>query len=116
MDKKSDLHYYPDGDILIIADNTSFRVHRNILKMASPNLLIKQEQQENDLASINIPNVSASIMDIALSIIYPRYFVMPTWTNVDELLCLASDYSINKIYVAGVTFLDQNFNKNPMYT
>ncbi|RIA86334.1 hypothetical protein C1645_779902 [Glomus cerebriforme] len=115
MSKKSVLHYYNDGDLLIFADNTSFRVHKSILKLAAPKLLQKQEQ-ENDLSSINVPDVSASIMDIALSIIYPRYFVMPTWANVDALLSLASIYTINKVYVAGVTFLDLNFKKNPMYT
>jgi hypothetical protein len=114
MSKRSDLHYYPDGDILIIADKTIFRIHKNILKMAAPTLL-NQEQQGNELPFINIPDVSSSVMDIAFSIIYPRYFVMPTWMNIDSLLFLATNYSINKIYVAGVTFLDQNFKKNPMY-
>ncbi|CAB4485295.1 uncharacterized protein OCT59_000463 [Rhizophagus irregularis] len=116
MSKRSDLHYYPDGDILIIVDNTIFRAHKIILKMAAPTLLNHEQQgnEGNELPFINIPDISASVMDIALSIIYPRYFIMPTWENIDSLLSLASNYVINKIYVAGVTFLYHNFKKNPL--
>jgi hypothetical protein len=116
MDKKSQLHYYQDGDILIYAEDTYFCVHKIILSMASPTLLSIIEQRENALPLINLPDISASTIEIALSIIYPRYFLMPTWNNVDALLQLASDYVINKIYVACVAFLDQNYKQNPMYT
>ncbi|CAI2169415.1 18738_t:CDS:1 [Funneliformis geosporum] len=112
--KNSDIHYHLNGDILIFAKDTCFCVHKIILEMASPALLDKLEEGY-DLPTINLPDENSSTIDIALSIIYPRHFIMPIWSNVEALLHFADKYTICKVYVAGIAFLDQNFKQKPEY-
>ncbi|CAG8618394.1 6045_t:CDS:2 [Ambispora gerdemannii] len=112
------IHYYEDGDIEIIIDNTLFRIHKPYLHNPlsdeyAENFAIQQEQQINCL-QIPLPNESADDFAILLSFLYPHIYFQISWENVGILLRLADKYFIPTVTKWCFKFIEENFQHRPL--
>src|SRR5581483_2740523 len=95
MSQKSSLHYYDDGDIILIVQDTTFCLHRNYLSMASKvfrDMFACATSSTNDLPRISITDTSSSAFENLLSFIYPQKFVMIMWDNIEEFCQIGDKY------------------------
>ncbi|CAG8811857.1 24462_t:CDS:2 [Dentiscutata erythropus] len=91
MSTKSTVHYYDDGDILIVVQDTTFRIHRNLIVLASK---IHRYQ-------------------FSKIFLYPHKFIAISWANISNFLQLADKYEINSVIEASKLFLETNFREQP---
>ncbi|CAG8562185.1 3838_t:CDS:2 [Dentiscutata heterogama] len=98
MSTKSTVHYYDDGDLLIVVQDTTFRIHRNIIVLSS---------------KVFRDMFSSSIFENLLSFLYPHKFIAITWANVSDFLQLADKYEIDSVIEASKLFLETYFREQP---
>ncbi|RHZ80539.1 hypothetical protein Glove_134g57 [Diversispora epigaea] len=129
MTQNSRIHYYSDGDILIIVNDTRFRLHRNIMGLASKifqdmfNCATPSPQNDYNNNGIydKIPEVTlegestALTFEDVISFIYPNTFIPIGWNNVSEFLRIADKYMMDSVLSASKTFLEREFRKKPLY-
>ncbi|CAG8645802.1 12143_t:CDS:1 [Acaulospora morrowiae] len=121
MSKKNLLHYYPDGDILIIVEDTMFCLHRNIMALASKFFQdmftcasASSDDNGSNLTGLTLEGESALTFENVLSHIYPNTYLPIDWKNVTEILRLADKYIMDSVVSAAKTFLEREFRKEPL--
>src|SRR6266511_4143328 len=120
-DKKSEIsseHYYEDGDILITVQNVTFRIHKNILSIAS--IVFRDmftcaiASSKEELPSITLTDTSSTIFENLLSYLYPHKFIPITWENIIEFCQLADKYEFVMVIEAADNFLKAHFQEKPL--
>ncbi|RIA87566.1 BTB/POZ domain-containing protein [Glomus cerebriforme] len=120
MSQKSSLHYYEDGDIILIVQDTVFCLHRNYLSMASKvfrdmfSCATSYTNELHELPRINITDTSSLAFENFLSFIYPQKFVSITWDNIEEFCQIGDKYEFNSVLEAAEKFLNPHFHENPL--
>ncbi|PKY45504.1 hypothetical protein RhiirA4_401320 [Rhizophagus irregularis] len=117
MTQKSSLHYYEDGDILVIVQNVTFRLHKNILSIASKvfqDMFKCAVASREDLPTISLTDTSSTIFENLLSYLYPHKFIPITWENIIEFCELADKYEISMVLEAADNFLKTYFQEKPL--
>ncbi len=118
MFQKSSLHYYEDGDIILIVQDTAFCLHRNYLSMASKvfrdMFSCATSSTDKELSRINITDTSPLAFENFLTFIYPQKFVPITWDNVSEFCQIGDKYEFTSVLGAVETFLESHFHENPL--
>lgn len=122
MTQYSRIHNYPDGDILIIVNGTIFRLHKNIMALASKvfqDMFMCATPSNND--TDKIPEVilegetAALTFEDVLSFIYPNTYMPIGWNNIAEFLQIADKYMMDSVILASKTFLEREFRKKPLH-
>lgn len=119
------IHYHIDGDVLFVVEDTKFRVHKNIIGLASNmfydmfTCATPNYSTQND--SDNIPVVvlegePKKTFENLLSYIYPNTFILIDWDNIAEFLRFSEKYIIDSVLLSAKTFLEREFRKNPLYS
>ncbi|CAG8445488.1 307_t:CDS:1 [Acaulospora morrowiae] len=126
MSNKSQLHYYEDGDILVVVQDTIFRLHKNILSLSSKVFAdmfscvnqssTTHSDSDKPIPSVSLTDSSASKFSDLVSFLYPQKFFPVTWSNVSEFLVLADKYEIESVFDASKNFLEEKFQENPSLT
>ncbi|RHZ80593.1 hypothetical protein Glove_134g63 [Diversispora epigaea] len=118
MSQKSAIHYYDDGDIILMVEDTSFCVHKKYLSLASrifnDMCATCSQSYESQLPIINLSDDSATAFEELLSFLYPSKWVRITWDNVGQFLQFADKYEIVNVLAASEDFLEQHFVENPL--
>ncbi|RIA92082.1 hypothetical protein C1645_765903 [Glomus cerebriforme] len=122
--KNNQLHYYIDGDVLFIVEDSTFRVHKNIIGLASKMFYdmfacatpTYSTKDDNDIPEVLLEGESSKTFENILSYIYPNTFIMIDWNNVAEFLRFSEKYIIDMILLSAKTFLEKEFRKNPLYS
>jgi len=111
---------YSDGDILIIVESTSFKLHKNILRLASvvfrDMLGCGVPSRGDDIPKLEIEQENARDFKNLLSFIYPEKFISINWNNIEGLLRISDKFMVESAIVACGKFLDDNYRRNPMST
>ncbi|CAG8567926.1 1397_t:CDS:1 [Ambispora gerdemannii] len=112
--ENSKFYYFEDGNILLKAENTIFKVHRGILSCAS--VVFNDMFEKADGGNTSIPEVSltesASELELLLNFVYPSPKVRLNWQTIPKLLQLADKYIIKSILDYGKDFLGLHFREN----
>ncbi|CAG8621981.1 9475_t:CDS:1 [Funneliformis mosseae] len=117
---KSKIHFYPDGDIIIIVDLTEFCVHKNVLCLASTvfkEMIINASQTSiNDqrIMEIALNNESAKDFEDALSFIYPSVYITINWSNIVEMFRISEKFKMEVIFMSATTFAMEKFQESPL--
>ncbi|CAI2175049.1 19564_t:CDS:1 [Funneliformis geosporum] len=118
MFQKSSLHYYEDGDIILIVQDTAFCLHRNYLSMASKvfrdMLSCVTSSTDKDLSRINITDTSPLLFEQFLTFIYPQKFVPITWDIISEFCQIGDKYEFATVLGAAEYFLESHFHEKPL--
>ncbi|CAG8570857.1 3336_t:CDS:1 [Dentiscutata erythropus] len=117
--KLSKLHYYSDGDIIIIVGKTKFLLHKTIIGLASKvfqDMFSCASPFTNEIPEITLEDESPIIFEELISYIYPDTYVCINWNNVSEFLRIADKYIMESILMASKAFLEREFRKNPLPT
>ncbi|GBC09298.1 hypothetical protein RclHR1_08750007 [Rhizophagus clarus] len=121
MSQKSSLHYYEDGDIILIVQDTAFCLHQNYLSMASKvfsdmfSCATSYTADElHELPRINITDTSSLAFENFLSFIYPQKYVSITWDNIEEFCRIGDKYEFISVLEAAEKFLEPHFRENPL--
>lgn len=115
MPQKSATHYYDDGDIILVIQDTAFRVHKKYLSLASEifnDMCATCSTNEDQLPVINLSDDSAEIFEELLSFLYPSEYVPISWDNIGQFLQLADKYEISNVRDASEDFLHLRFMEN----
>ncbi|GES80367.1 BTB/POZ domain-containing protein [Rhizophagus clarus] len=96
--QNNQIHYYIDGDVLFIVEDTKFRVHKNIIGLAS--------KMFNDMFTCATPTQSDSdnIPEVELE------------GESTEFLRFSEKYIIDSVLLSAMKFLEREFRKNPLYS
>ncbi|CAG8436771.1 12662_t:CDS:1 [Funneliformis caledonium] len=112
------VHYYEDGDILITVQDVTFRIHKNILSIASKvfrdMFTCATSSSEGELPSLTLTDTSSTTFENLLAYLYPHTFTPITWENVTEFCQLADKYEFNMVIEAADNFLKANFQESPL--
>jgi len=119
MSKRSTVHYYEDGDILVTVNDTIFRIHRNFLAMASRVFedmfaCTTSFEVNSDISCITLTDTSAAVFENLLTFIYPKKYVRISWQNVASFLEIGDKYEIIVVIGASEEFLEFHFAENPL--
>ncbi|CAG8556303.1 6270_t:CDS:2 [Rhizophagus irregularis] len=121
MSQKSSLHYYEDGDVILIVQDTAFCLHQNYLSMASKVFrdmfscaTSYMADELHELPRINITDTSSLAFENFLSFIYPQKFVSITWDNIEEFCRIGDKYEFSSVLEAAEKFLESHFHENPL--
>ncbi|CAG8511769.1 11785_t:CDS:1 [Acaulospora morrowiae] len=127
LPRKSETHFYSDGDVELVAEKITFRVHRNILELSSQffkEMFMSAKPSAEDLVVISstgktIPRIdlrddSAQDFEKLLSFLYPNTFYEIGWDNVSSLLRLADKYIVESLTSACVAFLKRSYQEEPL--
>ncbi|RIA86333.1 BTB/POZ domain-containing protein [Glomus cerebriforme] len=113
-------HSYSDGDILVIVENISFRLHKNMLSLASDvfsdMINCGVPSREEKIPILEIEQENAHDFDNLLSFIYPRKHVSITWNNIERLLRVSDKFMVESATKACEKFLTNNYRRNPLLT
>nr|CAG8639251.1 5427_t:CDS:1 [Entrophospora candida] len=118
----SSKHNYPDGDIIIIVKDKSFKIHKLILSLASQifkDLFIDAATSSNTqllsqgIQSIELDEPMQTFEDL-LDFIYPGSSLLITWDNVAELFRIADKYLVDSFIERGKEFLEREFQSRPL--
>ncbi|CAG8837970.1 24581_t:CDS:1 [Gigaspora margarita] len=115
--KRSKLHYYSDGDIIIIVGKTTFLLHKTIIGLASKvfqDMFSYASASTNEIPEIMLDDESPIIFEELMSYIYPNTHISINWNNVSEFLRIADKYIMESILMAAKAFLEREFRKNPL--
>ncbi|CAG8511665.1 1488_t:CDS:1 [Cetraspora pellucida] len=115
--KRSKLHYYSDGDIILIVDKTIFLLHKTIIGLASKvfqDMFSCASTFTSEIPEITLEDVSPIIFEELISYIYPDTYISINWNNVSEFLRIADKYIMESILMAAKAFLEREFRKNPL--
>ncbi|GBC04721.1 hypothetical protein RclHR1_05820013 [Rhizophagus clarus] len=111
-------HTYSDGDILVIVENISFKIHKKILSLASDVFkdMISHNiySCEEKIPRLEIEQENAQEFNNLLSFIYPQKHVTITWNNVESLLRISDKFMVESATTACEKFLENNFRRDPM--
>ncbi|KAG9288830.1 hypothetical protein G9A89_001154 [Geosiphon pyriformis] len=110
-------HYYENGDVILIVEDTLFRVHKQVLQLASPvfdDLFNLASSSEDNLTKVPLSAESAEEFGMFLSYLYPTSFVEINWDNVKILLHFGDKYMCNKVLLACECFLQRNIRRHPL--
>lgn len=110
-------HIYPDGDILIIVDNVSFKVHKSILSLASvvfKDMIDHASSCEEEIPILVIEQENAQDFNDLLSFIYPQTYVSITQNNIERLLRISDKFIVESLIIACKKFLENNLRRDPM--
>ncbi|CAG8470117.1 10672_t:CDS:1 [Diversispora eburnea] len=118
MSQKSAIHYYDDGDIILMVEDMSFCVHKKYLSLASrifnDMCATCSQSYESQLPIINLSDDSATAFEELLSFLYPSKWVRITWDNVSQFLQFSDKYEIISVLSASEDFLEQHFVEKPL--
>ncbi|CAG8490519.1 2969_t:CDS:1 [Paraglomus occultum] len=116
--QRSDVHYYDDGDLLIIVEKTEFRVHKLLLKLASEmfrSMFACKVSQDGPLDnakpidSVVITDMTADEFNDILTFIYPHTILDISWSKLSYLLSIADKYIMMNLTEYCLRFLEANF-------
>ncbi|CAG8436762.1 12660_t:CDS:1 [Funneliformis caledonium] len=113
----SSVHYYEDGDILVTVQDVTFRIHKNILSIASKvfrDMFTCAISSKEDIPSIILTDTSSTIFENLLSYLYPHKFIPITWENIIEFCHLADKYEFVMVIEAADNFLKAHFQEKPL--
>ncbi|CAG8544822.1 13979_t:CDS:1 [Ambispora leptoticha] len=113
--ENSKVHYFEDGNILLIAESTIFKVHRGILAHSSVvfNDMFKIATEDDARTPEITLAESASELELLLSFMYPPK-VRINWQIIQKLLQLADKYIIESIPNDVKNFLELRFHEKPI--
>src|SRR3954452_1311446 len=117
MSQKSSVHHYEDGDILVTVQDVTFRLHKNILSIASKvfrDMFTCAIASKEELPTINLTDTSSTVFENLLSYLYPNKFILITWENIVEFCQLADKYEFSKVIEAADNFLKTHFQEKPL--
>ncbi|CAG8440973.1 8894_t:CDS:1 [Acaulospora morrowiae] len=117
MSKNSSLHYYDDGDIIIVIKDVSICAHKRYLSMASKifsDMCSCATAINGQLPIIYLDEESAITFEELLSFLYPSQYVRITWNNIEPFLQLADKYEINIVTHASEDFLEHHYEDFPL--
>lgn len=128
MFRRSDAHFHDKGDIELIVEGVTFRVHREYLAMGSRFFMGKltsarpssdDEMGEEVSTRTSVPrmrltDVSAQHIEKMLSFLYPEHFIEIDWDDVADMLRLAKLYQIEKLRLACEAFLRRSYREEPL--
>ncbi|KAG9293220.1 hypothetical protein G9A89_010591 [Geosiphon pyriformis] len=118
MTNISSKHYYEDGDILLIVENVSFRVHRLILSLASPVFkdifTLSTVSKDKLIPEIELKGDSVIHFELLLDYIYPASFASLEWLTVVDFLKLGDKYLIESVKIFADQFLKLAYQNNPL--
>ncbi|CAG8636880.1 10882_t:CDS:1 [Funneliformis mosseae] len=121
--QNSKLHYYSDGDILFIVESTIFRIHKNIIGLASKMFydmftcaVPNSPSDEENIPEIVLEGEQSKTFEDLLSYIYPNTYIMIDWNNVGEFLRFSEKYIIDSVLTSAKMFLEREFRRNPLYS
>ncbi|CAG8632506.1 15818_t:CDS:2 [Rhizophagus irregularis] len=120
MTQKSSIHYYEDGDLLIIIQDTIFRLHKIILSISSKIFqdmfaYAKPSSNEN-LPTIKLDENSIKPFEYLISFIYHDKNFKITWNCVEEISRLGDKYEVDIVLKAVETFLELHFVEKPLFS
>ncbi|PKC60828.1 hypothetical protein RhiirA1_467482 [Rhizophagus irregularis] len=120
MTQKSSIHYYEDGDLLIIIQDTIFRLHKIILSISSKIFqdmfaYAKPSSNEN-LPTIKLDENSIKPSQYLISFIYHDKNFKITWNCVEEISRLGDKYEVDIVLKAVETFLELHFVEKPLFS
>ncbi|CAL1699880.1 unnamed protein product [Somion occarium] len=115
--------WYEDGNIVLVADTTTFRVHSSVLSRASDifrdMFSLPQPQGEDTIDGCPVVHLPDSPHDlaIALDMLYNgmRYHLNdqpPLWTTVRAMLRMGTKYEMDALRQEAIDQLDRAFPKN----
>ncbi|CAI2163825.1 2704_t:CDS:1 [Funneliformis geosporum] len=113
----SSVHYYDDGDILVTVQDVTFRIHKNILSIASKvfrDMFTCAISSKEDIPSIILTDTSSTTFENLLSYLYPHKFIPITWENIIEFCQLADKYEFVMVIEAADNFLKAHFQEKPL--
>lgn len=126
-ERRSEIHFYDDGDVELTAENITFRVHKNILVLSSQffnGMFISAKPSDDDLVVSSttgktIPRIylrddAAPDVEKLLSFLYPNTFFEISWDDVGSLLRLADKYIVETLTSACVAFLKRSYQEEPL--
>src|SRR2546430_1122686 len=118
MTQNSSVHYYEDGDILVTVQDVTFRLHKNILSIASKvfrdMFTCAAKSSKEELPSISLTDTSSTAFENLLSYLYPHKFIPITWENIIEFCQLADKYEFVMVIEAADNFLKTHFQEKPL--
>ncbi|RIA86336.1 BTB/POZ domain-containing protein [Glomus cerebriforme] len=110
-------HNYSDGDVIIKVDSILFKVHRNILSLASTtfsDMFTNAISYNQSIPEITLENESETNFENLLSFIYPKDYIAIDWDNVEEMFRISHKFTINSVFTAAKVFLTNKFEENPL--
>ncbi|CAI2176052.1 17888_t:CDS:1 [Funneliformis geosporum] len=117
---KSKIHYYPDGDLIIIVDLRVFCVHKTVLSLASTvfkDMISNASPTPIDdqlIIEITINDESAKDFEEVLSFIYPSVYITINWDNLVEMFRLSDKFKMQVIFMSAKTFAMEKLQENPL--
>ncbi|RHZ46045.1 hypothetical protein Glove_637g13 [Diversispora epigaea] len=125
--RRSEIHFYDDGDVELTAENITFRIHKNILALSSQafsGMFMSAKPTDEDLiisstTGKSIPRIelrddAAPDIEKLLSFLYPNTFFEISWDDVASLLRLADKYIVETLTSACVAFLKRSYQEEPL--
>lgn len=119
----SEVHYYPDGDIIIDVEETRFKVHSTILILASKQFATIINSNIKETPTTDVPNTIAQFelkdklavqVEDLLSMLYPQTNVVLTWDNVEYIGGMAHEYKIAGVISRIREFMNPRWDKQPL--
>ncbi|KAG9301171.1 hypothetical protein G9A89_012554 [Geosiphon pyriformis] len=117
MGYQSSFHYYHDGDLILTAEETSYKVHRSILTTASKIFqdMFNHAQLSPEQLIPEIPLIDSPIeLELLLSQIYSPSTLNLTWKEVAILLQIADKYEVEKAFQGCLQWLELHFYEDPL--
>ncbi|GBB84853.1 hypothetical protein RclHR1_11430001 [Rhizophagus clarus] len=120
--QNNQIHYYIDGDVLFIVEDTKFRVHKNIIGLASKmfndmfTCATPTQSDSDNIPEVELEGESSKTFENLLSHIYPNTFIDINWVNIAEFLRFSEKYIIDSVLLSAMKFLEREFRKNPLYS
>ncbi|KAG9288668.1 hypothetical protein G9A89_006769 [Geosiphon pyriformis] len=119
MSKKSEIHYYLDGDIILNIDDTHFRVHKSILSMASlvfKDMFMNEAVQETTEVEtvITLSGDSASHFCTLLCYIYPQHYIQFNFEDAVDVIKLADKYLMDPVLKYCQSVIMNLYSEHPL--
>ncbi|GBB85620.1 hypothetical protein RclHR1_01210028 [Rhizophagus clarus] len=120
MSQRNSVHYYEDGDLLIIVQDTIFRLHKIVLSISSKvfkdMFTYAKPSSYDNLPTVNLDENSIKPFEDLVSFIYHDKNFKITWKCVEEISRLGDKYEVDIVLKAVETFLELHFVENPLFS
>ncbi|KAG9299812.1 hypothetical protein G9A89_013172 [Geosiphon pyriformis] len=110
-------HYYDDGDVILIVEETTFCVHYLVLSLASHAFKDMFAQisssKERKIPEIHLTD-SSEVFETLLDHIYPGTSEILHWRNLEKFLELGEKYFIQSVKLSAEKYLKTAFLEKPL--